>query len=103
VSVPHAPRQTVSAGTAVIVIEAMKMEHEVICEHAARENLAGLLDPDSFVEYGRMMFAAQERRRSREELIERTPADGLVGGVGAIAGESCGRHADRRRAGRPRL
>jgi acetyl-CoA carboxylase carboxyltransferase component len=36
-----------------------------------------------------MMFAAQERRRSREELIERTPADGLVGGVGAIAGESC--------------
>jgi acetyl-CoA carboxylase carboxyltransferase component len=55
----------------------------------ARENLADLLDPDSFVEYGPMMFAAQERRRPREELIERTPADGLVGGVGAIAGESC--------------
>ena len=35
------------------------------------------------------MFAAQERRRSREELIARTPADGLVGGVGAIDGAPC--------------
>ena len=32
------------------------------------------------------MFAAQERRRSREELIERTPADGLVGGTATIDG-----------------
>ena len=53
----------------------------------ARENLDDLLDEGSFVEYGPLMFAAQERRRSREELIERTPADGLVGGVGAIAGQ----------------
>ena len=53
----------------------------------ARENLADLLDPDSLVEYGPLMFAAQEQRRPRQELIERTPADGLVGGVGAIAGE----------------
>ncbi|HEY5188876.1 MAG TPA: carboxyl transferase domain-containing protein, partial [Solirubrobacteraceae bacterium] len=53
----------------------------------ARENLGDLLDPDSFVEYGPLMFAAQERRRSREELITRTPADGLVGGTGAVAGD----------------
>jgi acetyl-CoA carboxylase carboxyltransferase component len=53
----------------------------------ARENLDDLLDEGSFVEYGPLMFAAQERRRSREELIARTPADGLVGGVGAIAGQ----------------
>ena len=53
----------------------------------ARENLADLLDEGSFVEYGPLMFAAQEQRRSRQELIERTPADGLVGGVGAIAGQ----------------
>jgi acetyl-CoA carboxylase carboxyltransferase component len=52
----------------------------------ARENLADLLDPDSFVEYGPLIFAAQERRRDKQELIERTPADGLVGGVGAIDG-----------------
>ena len=35
------------------------------------------------------MFAAQERRRSREELIARTPADGLVGGIGEIDGQRC--------------
>jgi pyruvate/2-oxoglutarate dehydrogenase complex dihydrolipoamide acyltransferase (E2) component len=32
----------------------------------ARENLDDLLDEGSFVEYGPLMFAAQERRRSRE-------------------------------------
>jgi acetyl-CoA carboxylase carboxyltransferase component len=53
----------------------------------ARENLNDLLDDGSFVEYGPLMFAAQEQRRSRQELIERTPADGLVGGIGAIAGQ----------------
>ena len=55
----------------------------------ARENLADLLDEGSFVEYGPLMFAAQEQRRPRRELIERTPADGLVGGTGAIAGDPC--------------
>ncbi len=162
VSVPHAIDDTIGAGAPVIVLEAMKMEHELVADqpatlqsvevevgdtvsegqllavlgearsaparaterpveqrdalaevrerHAigldaarpeavaqrrarghrtARENLAELLDPDSLVEYGPLMFAAQEGRRSRQELIERTPADGLVGGVGAIAGEPC--------------
>ncbi|HTA12731.1 MAG TPA: carboxyl transferase domain-containing protein [Solirubrobacteraceae bacterium] len=55
----------------------------------ARENLADLLDDGSFVEYGPLLFAAQERRRSREELIARTPADGLVGGVGLVDGHEC--------------
>jgi len=49
----------------------------------ARENLTDLLDPDTFVEYGPLMYGAQEQRRPQQELIERTPADGLVGGVGA--------------------
>src|SRR5207245_5398127 len=52
----------------------------------ARENLADLLDEGTFVEYGPLIFAAQERRRSREELITRTPADGLVAGVGEVGG-----------------
>lgn len=52
----------------------------------ARENLADLLDGGTFVEYGPLIFAAQERRRSREELIAATPADGLVGGVGEVEG-----------------
>ena len=50
----------------------------------ARENVADLVDPGSFVEYGPLMFAAQERRRPRHELIVRTPADGLVAGTATI-------------------
>jgi acetyl-CoA carboxylase carboxyltransferase component len=54
-----------------------------------RENLADLLDEGTFVEYGPLIFAAQERRRPKEELIARTPADGLVGGVGEVDGRRC--------------
>ena len=169
VAIPHAREEPVGAGAAVVVLEAMKMEHEVLAESAgvvsslavavgdaveegqllltlspsadgiasagrpragergehageradlaevlerheigldaarpdavakrrergrrtARENLADLLDEDSFVEYGPLLIAAQEQRRSRQELIERTPADGLVGGVGEIDGRPC--------------
>jgi acetyl-CoA carboxylase carboxyltransferase component len=167
VALPRALEEPVSAGTPIVILEAMKMEHELLAErdgvlsrlvvavgdtvaegqllavleadtdgharreppaaapapdeprtdlqevrdrHAlgrdqarpeptarrhdqgrrtARENLADLLDEDSFVEYGPLMFAAQERRRPKQELIERTPADGLVGGVGEIAGDAC--------------
>jgi acetyl-CoA carboxylase carboxyltransferase component len=55
----------------------------------ARENLSELLDEGTYVEYGPLLFAAQESRRTREELIERTPADGLVAGVGEIDGRPC--------------
>jgi acetyl-CoA carboxylase carboxyltransferase component len=58
-------------------------------QRTARENVADLLDEGSFVEYGPLLFAAQEQRRAREELIARTPADGLVAGVGDIAGRPC--------------
>ncbi|MDP5184441.1 carboxyl transferase domain-containing protein [Blastococcus sp. BMG 814] len=54
---------------------------------SARENLADLVDEGSFLEYGPLVFAAQERRRSREELQERTPADGVVGGLADIDGD----------------
>jgi acetyl/propionyl-CoA carboxylase alpha subunit/acetyl-CoA carboxylase carboxyltransferase component len=52
-----------------------------------RENLADLLDPDSLVEYGALTIAAQRRRRSVEDLIARTPADGLVTGTGTVDGQ----------------
>ncbi len=55
----------------------------------ARENLTELVDEETFVEYGPLIFAAQERRRAREELIARTPADGLIGGIGEIEGQRC--------------
>ena len=55
-------------------------------QRTARENVADLVDDGSFVEYAPVVVAAQRRRRSMEELITRTPADGLVGGIGTVAG-----------------
>ena len=52
----------------------------------ARENVADLLDEGSFVEYGPLVVAAQRRRRPLDDLIARTPADGLVAGVGTVDG-----------------
>jgi acetyl-CoA carboxylase carboxyltransferase component len=103
---PHEPDTTIepSDEESAASLRAVRERHEigldgaraeaVIKRHAggrrtARENLDELLDPDSFVEYGPLLFAAQERRRSREELIARTPADGLVGGIGEIEGRRC--------------
>jgi acetyl-CoA carboxylase carboxyltransferase component len=56
----------------------------------ARENIADLVDPGSFVEYGRFAVAAQRGRRELEELIRRTPADGLIAGTARINGELFG-------------
>ncbi|WCO66521.1 carboxyl transferase domain-containing protein [Iamia majanohamensis] len=53
----------------------------------ARENVADLVDEGSFVEYGPLAIAAQRRRRDLEDLIARTPADGLVGGVARVNGD----------------
>ena len=39
----------------------------------ARENIADLVDPGSFVEYGRFVMAAQRQRRDVDDLIARTP------------------------------
>ncbi|WP_084654352.1 carboxyl transferase domain-containing protein [Nocardia altamirensis] len=61
----------------------------------ARENLADLVDADSFVEYGALAVAAQRLRRSPEDLIANTPADGLIGGVATINADRFG--ADRAR------
>src|SRR5215208_7391662 len=55
----------------------------------ARENVADLVDPGSFVEYGRFAIAAQRSRRELQELIERTPADGLVAGTARVDGQPC--------------
>jgi acetyl-CoA carboxylase carboxyltransferase component len=56
----------------------------------ARENVADLVDPGSFVEYGRFAVAAQRGRRELQDLIERTPADGLVAGTARINGDLFG-------------
>lgn len=53
-------------------------------QRTARENVADLLDDGSFVEYGSFAIAAQRRRRTVDDLISNTPADGLVGGLGTV-------------------
>jgi acetyl-CoA carboxylase carboxyltransferase component len=53
----------------------------------ARENVADLVDEGSFIEYGPLVIAAQRRRRDVADLIAKTPADGLVGGIGDINGD----------------
>jgi acetyl-CoA carboxylase carboxyltransferase component len=63
--------------------EAVRSRHRK-GRRTARENLAELVDDGTFVEYGPLIFAAQERRRAKAELIARTPADGLVAGVGDV-------------------
>ena len=55
----------------------------------ARENIAALCDEGTFLEYGPLVVAAQRQRRSLADLIERTPADGLVGGLAGINGSQC--------------
>jgi acetyl/propionyl-CoA carboxylase alpha subunit/acetyl-CoA carboxylase carboxyltransferase component len=61
----------------------------------ARENVAAFVDPGSFTEYGALALAAQRRRRGIEDLIEATPADGLITGVGTVNAQLFGPAATR--------
>jgi acetyl/propionyl-CoA carboxylase alpha subunit/acetyl-CoA carboxylase carboxyltransferase component len=66
-------------------------------QRTARENVADLVDPGSFVEYGPLVVAARRRRNTLEELIDTTPADGMIMGLaqvnGALFGEDKARCA----------
>lgn len=59
-------------------------------QRTARENIADLCDEGSFVEYGPLAIAAQRRRRPVQELMEKTPGDGMVCGIGRINGAHFG-------------
>jgi acetyl-CoA carboxylase carboxyltransferase component len=54
----------------------------------ARENIAKLCDAGSFIEYGALAVAAQAQRRTQDDLIANTPADGMVTGIGSVRGIS---------------
>jgi acetyl/propionyl-CoA carboxylase alpha subunit/acetyl-CoA carboxylase carboxyltransferase component len=56
-------------------------------QRTVRENVDDLCDPGSFVEYGALVVAAQRRRRDLDDLIRRTPGDGMVAGIGRVNGE----------------
>jgi acetyl/propionyl-CoA carboxylase alpha subunit/acetyl-CoA carboxylase carboxyltransferase component len=56
-------------------------------QRTVRENIEDLCDPDSFTEYASLVVAGRLRRNSMEELIARTPGDGLVMGLGRVNGD----------------
>jgi acetyl-CoA carboxylase carboxyltransferase component len=55
-------------------------------QRTARANVEDLCDKDRFIEYGALAIAAQRGRRSIDDLISKTPADGLIAGVGSVNG-----------------
>ena len=59
----------------------------------ARENIADLVDDGSFIEFGPLAIASQRRRRDLDDLIARTPADGLVGGIATVNADRFGPEA----------
>ncbi len=61
----------------------------------ARENIDDLVDAGSFQEYGSLTIAAQRKRRSLEELIDISPADGLIAGTASINGHLFGEDKSR--------
>jgi acetyl-CoA carboxylase carboxyltransferase component len=66
-------------------IRATERRHAV-GRRTARENVEDLCDKGSFEEYGRFVIAAQRARRSTDDLIANTPADGLIAGIGRVNG-----------------
>ncbi len=55
-------------------------------QRSTRENIADLVDPGSFHEYGGLAVAARRRNTPLDELVATTPADGLVMGLARING-----------------
>jgi acetyl-CoA carboxylase carboxyltransferase component len=55
-------------------------------QRMARANVEDFCDTGSFIEYGALAIAAQRGRRPEEDLISKTPADGLIAGIGSVNG-----------------
>ena len=64
------------------VAKRRKTEHRTV-----RENINDICDPGTFVEYGSLAIAAQRRRREVQDLMENTPGDGMVTGIGSVNGD----------------
>lgn len=61
----------------------------------ARENVSDFLDEGSFIEYGALALASQRIRHKEAELIARSPADGLIAGLGTVNAKQFGEQAAR--------
>jgi acetyl-CoA carboxylase carboxyltransferase component len=53
-------------------------------QRTARENISDLVDEGSFVEYGGLALAAQRQRYSMDDLVKKSPADGIICGIGTV-------------------
>ena len=56
-------------------------------QRTARENVEDMCDPGSFVEYGSLVLSARRRTVALDQLIEESPADGLIMGLAQINGD----------------
>ena len=61
-------------------------------QRTARENIDDLCDPGTYVEYGSLVIAAQRSRRTLDDLMKRTPADGMIAGIGRVNGQLFDEH-----------
>jgi acetyl-CoA carboxylase carboxyltransferase component len=52
-------------------------------QRTVRENIKDLCD-GHFIEYGALAVAAQRQRRTMEDLMSKTPADGVIAGIGQV-------------------
>ncbi|MBW3098966.1 acetyl-CoA carboxylase family protein [Pseudohoeflea coraliihabitans] len=59
-------------------------KREKIGKRMVRENLAEFFDETRYDEFGSLTFAAQRSRRSIDELIRVSPADGLITAIGTV-------------------
>ncbi|AUM75750.1 carboxyl transferase domain-containing protein [Paracoccus jeotgali] len=57
-------------------------------QRTARENVADLCDPDTFIEYGSLALPKKRGHGSTADLIRTCPADGMVTGIGNVNGAS---------------
>ncbi len=73
---------------------AVRRRHE-LGRRTARETVAALCDPGSFLEYGALAIPAQRSRRPAEELRRSAPADGLIAGLGSVNAAAVGAAAAR--------
>lgn len=55
-------------------------------QRTARANVDDLFDEGGFIEYGALAVAAQRSRRSQDDLMLKTPADGMIAGIGSVNG-----------------
>ena len=53
-------------------------------QRTARTNVEDFFDKREFIEYGALTLAAQRGRREMDELIRRTPGDGLITAIGPV-------------------